>query len=196
MKKKKICCPFCESEEIIPIIYGLPGVELLEAAERGDVELGGCEVYYANEKHFCRECEKKWSHFTLSADQIVKIRYKKWNVGLGLLEWARMHVYEIFPDGRMRHYMYKGTSRKYVSRDLYQLEKCEIESVMKDLFTAVDRYFMDPYYMSVKDGNAYELQITYSDNDKEIIEGSVGEGSEVSRLLEEFISKFENAGIE
>lgn len=167
-------------------------MELLEAAERGDVELGGCEVYYANEKHFRRECEKKWSHFTLSADQIVKIRYKKWNVGLGLLEWARMHVYEIFPDGRMRHYMYKGTSRKYVSRDVYQLEKCEIESVMKDLFRAVDRYFMDPDYIDVMDGNAYELQITYSDNDKEIIEGSVGEGSEVSRLLEEFISKYEN----
>ncbi len=143
--KKKTRCPFCGSEKIIPIVYGLPGRELFEAAERGEVLLGGCEVYYGNEKHFCKECEKRWSHFTLSADQIVKIRYKKWNVGLGLLEWAQMHVYESYPDGRMRHYTYKGTSRKYVSRDLYQLEKNEVEGMMQDIFN--DKKYPDSSFL-------------------------------------------------
>lgn len=34
-------CPECDSNETIPIIYGYPGPELCEAAERGEVMLGG-----------------------------------------------------------------------------------------------------------------------------------------------------------
>ena len=34
-------CPECESEETIPIIYGYPSNEMCEAAERGEISLGG-----------------------------------------------------------------------------------------------------------------------------------------------------------
>jgi len=35
-------CPQCGSDEnVIPIVYGYPSEELCEAADRGDVELGG-----------------------------------------------------------------------------------------------------------------------------------------------------------
>ena len=36
-------CPNCSSPSI-PIVFGLPAFELFEAAERGEVALGGCVV--------------------------------------------------------------------------------------------------------------------------------------------------------
>ena len=48
-------CPVCGSEEYIPIIYGRPGTELLEKAERGEVILGGC---IPGDHHYrCKDCE-------------------------------------------------------------------------------------------------------------------------------------------
>jgi len=37
-------CPTCAVGKLIPIIYGMPGRELMEQNERGEVELGGCVV--------------------------------------------------------------------------------------------------------------------------------------------------------
>ncbi len=36
-------CPACGAG-MIPVEYGLPGEELIEAAERGEVRIGGCTV--------------------------------------------------------------------------------------------------------------------------------------------------------
>jgi hypothetical protein len=41
---KTATCPRCGSAGI-PIVYGLPSHELFEAADRGEVALGGCEVF-------------------------------------------------------------------------------------------------------------------------------------------------------
>ncbi len=40
-KAKPKTCPTCGAE-FIPVIYGMPGSELFEAEERGEVVLGGC----------------------------------------------------------------------------------------------------------------------------------------------------------
>ena len=40
----KLICPVCGSASI-PIVYGLPGSELFERADRGEVSLGGCIVW-------------------------------------------------------------------------------------------------------------------------------------------------------
>jgi hypothetical protein len=37
-------CPKCNAGKLIPIIYGLPGRELMEQSGRGEIELGGCVV--------------------------------------------------------------------------------------------------------------------------------------------------------
>jgi hypothetical protein len=37
-------CPDCKGARLIPIVYGMPGSELVEQSERGEVELGGCVV--------------------------------------------------------------------------------------------------------------------------------------------------------
>lgn len=35
-------CPQCGAMKIVPVVFGLPGGELMERARRGEVSLGGC----------------------------------------------------------------------------------------------------------------------------------------------------------
>ena len=58
--KRKRKCPSCKSEHVIPIVYGLPGLELAEEAEKGHVELGGCCVDANNPNWKCKACGKTW----------------------------------------------------------------------------------------------------------------------------------------
>ena len=37
-------CPTCRTGKLIPIVYGMPGRELMEQSGRGEIELGGCNV--------------------------------------------------------------------------------------------------------------------------------------------------------
>lgn len=37
-------CPTCKNGKLIPIVYGMPGRELMEQSGRGEIELGGCSV--------------------------------------------------------------------------------------------------------------------------------------------------------
>lgn len=37
-------CPTCRAGKLIPIVYGLPGRELVAQYDRGEIELGGCVV--------------------------------------------------------------------------------------------------------------------------------------------------------
>ena len=62
-------CPVCGSADVAPILYGLPSQEGFEAAERGEVMLGGCEPH--DPSHGCRACGAEWSdddEGTASAD--------------------------------------------------------------------------------------------------------------------------------
>ena len=49
-------CPKCGSSANIPIIYGRPGSELLEKAERGEVVLGGCIITPDRNLYKCKDC--------------------------------------------------------------------------------------------------------------------------------------------
>ncbi len=46
-------CPRCGSPAV-PIVYGLPAGELFEAADRGEVVLGGCMVWDEQPEWACR----------------------------------------------------------------------------------------------------------------------------------------------
>ena len=48
-------CPDCGGR-LIPIVWGLPGRDLLESAERGEVFLGGCCVEINSPNYHCRSC--------------------------------------------------------------------------------------------------------------------------------------------
>lgn len=41
VSEKPLRCPICNGK-VVPIVYGEPSCELFEAAERGEVVLGGC----------------------------------------------------------------------------------------------------------------------------------------------------------
>lgn len=54
-----IPCPRCGALGL-PIVYGLPGPDLFEAAERGEVALGGCELSFDNPLWRCSSGECRW----------------------------------------------------------------------------------------------------------------------------------------
>ncbi len=58
-------CPGCGSRNVIPIVYGLPGPELLDEAERGEVKLGGCGVADGLPTCLCPSCGKEWGSLIL-----------------------------------------------------------------------------------------------------------------------------------
>lgn len=53
-------CPRCRSRRVVPIAYGLPGDELMRAAQAGRIELGGCEVCEDAPNWHCRACAHEW----------------------------------------------------------------------------------------------------------------------------------------
>ena len=53
-------CKRCGSEKAVPIVRGLPDDELFQAAERGEVFLGGCHVGGEQARRHCLACEHEW----------------------------------------------------------------------------------------------------------------------------------------
>lgn len=50
------CCPKCGSCEVVAIVYGLPLESLEKAAEKGQVELGGCVIMEDSPDFRCKSC--------------------------------------------------------------------------------------------------------------------------------------------
>jgi hypothetical protein len=55
-------CPECGSEEVIPIVYGLPRPEIVRKAVYGEVILGGSTVHEDAPDLFCCSCGARWNH--------------------------------------------------------------------------------------------------------------------------------------
>lgn len=49
-------CPSCSSTDARRIVYGYPTAETFEAAERGEIELGGCVIGEESPDYVCRGC--------------------------------------------------------------------------------------------------------------------------------------------
>ncbi|HVJ47648.1 hypothetical protein [Desulfitobacterium sp.] len=58
MPKKR--CPACGSNHTLKIIYGEPTYEAFEAAEGGELVLGGCCVTSNDPTHFCKTCDQQF----------------------------------------------------------------------------------------------------------------------------------------
>ena len=46
-------CPLCGAP-VVPVVYGMPGTELFEQSDRGEVVLGGCVVVPRGPDRVCR----------------------------------------------------------------------------------------------------------------------------------------------
>ena len=63
-KKFNNQCPECKSKDVIPIKYGMPGIEMQQDEHEGRIKLGGCGITEdANDRH-CKECMHEWSKNT------------------------------------------------------------------------------------------------------------------------------------
>ena len=49
-------CPRCGATDAIEIVYGYPTAETFEAADRGEVALGGCVIGPEAPDYECRSC--------------------------------------------------------------------------------------------------------------------------------------------
>jgi len=58
--KKRRTCPHCGSQRCVRVAYGMPGPELQEQAERGEVVLGGCVVWEGQPEWACTACGHQW----------------------------------------------------------------------------------------------------------------------------------------
>jgi hypothetical protein len=46
-------CPHGHTDNIIPIVYGLPGKHLIEKAKKGKIHLGGCIISDCDPRFYC-----------------------------------------------------------------------------------------------------------------------------------------------
>ena len=58
--RKGSTCPICTKAKLVPIMYGLPGMELRQDSENGLVSLGGCVVTGNDPELKCLSCEAKF----------------------------------------------------------------------------------------------------------------------------------------
>ena len=56
LKKRGKACPKCGSLDVVRILYGYPMPETFEAAERGEIALGGCCVSDDDPQRLCKAC--------------------------------------------------------------------------------------------------------------------------------------------
>ena len=56
-KSKIISCSICHGSAL-PVVYGLPGAELVKVSSLGLVKLEGCLVPPKEAKHYCVKCRK------------------------------------------------------------------------------------------------------------------------------------------
>ena len=59
-RPRPVKCPRCQSMDGVPIRYGYPDPDLADAARRGEVVLGGCDIGGNDPIWFCRTCRARW----------------------------------------------------------------------------------------------------------------------------------------
>lgn len=187
-KHRKVFCPKCKSENVAPIIYGMPTYSTFKRAERGEFFLGGCEIMPCQPDYKCRECGYSWSKEMLPATAIKKVRYIVTSNGLCAVEDMKKWVYEVYPDGKCKLFIHSGRERKPLIREEEIVSNNRVIELYRGLQKLVKKYPDELIVGYVCDGCSYELQITYSDNRKEVINGDVG-GGDFDELMEKFVHK-------
>jgi len=59
MAKESAVCPTCGGTGI-PIVYGMATYQAGQAADRGEIVMGGCEVTGEDPNYRCGECRVRW----------------------------------------------------------------------------------------------------------------------------------------
>ncbi len=60
MDDKFLKCPLCNSNKVVPIIYGYPDPEAVKDSQSGRLHLGGCIVEDNQPQKHCKNCGHEW----------------------------------------------------------------------------------------------------------------------------------------
>jgi hypothetical protein len=53
-------CPSCGSAEVARVLWGMPGQEMIDQAQREDIDFGGCCMTEDAPDFRCRACNTTW----------------------------------------------------------------------------------------------------------------------------------------
>jgi hypothetical protein len=155
MPSRKRICPKCGSSNALKIVYGYPSGELMEAAGRGEVILGGCCVDDSNPAFCCKDCEYRWggnSGESISNMQSIKV----WVGGhLGL-------AYSVEADVLQGVITYQCTDGIYVPIKI-ETKPLSTEAwnmLIKGLIGCDFEYWLDEYINNdILDGTQWSVEI-------------------------------------
>ena len=60
MNDKPKQCPVCQSNQVIPIIYGMPNADLVMKDAAGEAVIGGVATYAYSPEWHCNACRHQW----------------------------------------------------------------------------------------------------------------------------------------
>ena len=186
----KVKCPRCGSNNVCEILYGMATGEAFELAEQGKLILGGCDIIMDDlpqPDYGCLDCKFEWAPEMLLPSDIVKIRFKVWTSTECSGESQKYMIYEMFQDGLIRIYQYIGKSRKAVTKETKQTDANEVSK----LSAALQKELKTPFAARERrEGeSAFNLQITYIDWRKIVVDSEDDMAGEFWNLMKRFVEK-------
>ena len=179
-------------------MYGYPTHDAFEEAEKGNIKLGGCEVFIGGGQpdRFCKDCETEWCVENFLVEDIVKIRFRYWSnwgyydpESIEEDQWA----FEVFPDGTVKYFTYPRASRRVLDKEVVHIETEKVMDFYQNVIWLY-RPWTEIEECRVCDGCSYELTITYKDNRKKKLTGDLGGGT-VDKTVTDFFALSRNLGI-
>lgn len=171
-------------------MYGYPAPEAMEEAEKGNLKLGGCEVFIGGGQPdcFCKDCGHEWCVENFLVEDIVKIRFRYWSnwgcydpESIEEDQWA----FEVFPNGTIKYFAYPKASRRVIDKEIVHIEKDWVADFYQNVIWLY-RPWTEIIECKVCDGCSYELTITYKDNRKKKMHGDLGGGT-VDKTVTDFL---------
>jgi hypothetical protein len=95
-----LSCPRCHSACTIPVQYGKPGGDLIEAESRGLVKLAGCVMGDIVFTHYCTSCQHTWRH---QSDDLARLLLDGEVMVMKLREEFEMHRLDSLVDVATRY---------------------------------------------------------------------------------------------
>ena len=71
IRRRPQSCPRCAHQDWRSIVYGLPSFDLFQAADRGEVVLGGCMVEDEQPSARCGNCGQEWPDYADPSELVV-----------------------------------------------------------------------------------------------------------------------------
>ena len=66
-------CPQCDSDRIVPVVYGKPSQAMIEGQERGEIMLGAGGMYVGCPNRGCALCRYKWFDERVRLQSLARI---------------------------------------------------------------------------------------------------------------------------